>query len=455
VHDSRNILPRRLVINKRVLRLFSCVATVAMLCLNACSKPAGHQAMGMPGLTVTTAPVQRGDIATYATFNGQISPLYQSTLTTMQSGNVESINVTEGDFVHKGQLLATIDTSQLQAQLKANEALVDENAAGLVKSNIAAPVNSQQYTSGLASAQQTLLADQNAVNSANAALRQAELTAKADQALFKQGYVSETALLQARASLVSAQETLRSANQALPAAQEAVRAAQQNTTQRQADQATIDQSRATLDNAHANVDLLRAQIAQSSIVAPYDGQITERLIDPGSYAGTSTPILQISHIASVYIVANVPDVDLATVMPGKDITFTSSSLPGHTYTARVYDVNTTPTSGTLSYRVRILQANPSFQLRGGMLVVVKTVRDAHKNVLLIPHPALLQGLQGNIVYTVVDGKAKAIPVTVGITTDETIEVSGAGLTAGTPVINNQPLGLQDGAPVQVATGAHV
>jgi len=357
--------------------------------------------------------------------------------------------VTEGDFVQKGQLLASLDTSQLQASLKANEAAVRQDEAQLVKSNVAAPVASQQYSSAVASAQQNLQAAMNSVRTAQAAVDSDNLTQKADAELLKQEYVSRQTYEQAQAAYVSAQETLRSAAQTVTAQQAALRTAQNNLNQRLEDQATIAQDRAARDQASANVELLQAQIAQSSIVAPFDGQVTQRLLDPGAYAGANSGILSLSQVSRVYVVANVPDVDLPFVNVGKAVTFTTSSLPNRTFHGNVFDVNTTPTSGTLSYRVRLLQPNPGLTLRGGMLVSVTTVKARHVNALLVPNQAVASTPKGSVVYTVVDGKAHAIPVRVGLQTDTQSEVSGAGLEPGATTITSQPTGLHDGSPVIV------
>jgi len=400
-----------------------------------------------PPISVTSTHIERGTIATYVSFDGQITPLYQTTLSTAEAGTIASVDVTEGDFVRQGQRLATLDTSQLRAQLAANQAMVREDEEQLIRSGVAAPVNSQQYTSAIGTAQQNVQAANNAVQTARSALISDTLTKNADDALYRQGFVSKSTSEQANATLVLAQQTLRSAIQAVPATLSSLQTAQTNARQRTSDQATIGQSQAALDMARANVVLLQAQIAQSSIIAPFDGQITQRLLDPGAYAGASTAIFEIAQVASVYVVASVPDVDLAYVVRGKTMSFTTPSLPGRTFHGRVFDVNITPTSGTLSYRVRLLQPNPALVLRGGMLVDVTTVTARHTSTLLVTPTAITNGKTGQIVYTVVDGKAKAVPVQVGLHDDRRTEIHGAGLSPATIVVTAQADGLRDGAAV--------
>jgi RND family efflux transporter MFP subunit len=406
---------------------------------------------GPPPLAVTEGKVVRRDISTYVTFNGQISPLYQATLSTVEAGTVESVGATEGDSVRKGQLLASIDTSQLQAQLAANEATLRESDATLYKSGVQAPVNAQQYASAVASAKQGLQATDNQVLAARSNVANDLQVYRADEDLLNKGYVSRSDFLAARAAYVSAEQTLITDRQTVASARAALVTAEENTQQRLSDQATIAQNQAALDNSRANVELLNAQIRQSSIYAPFDGQVTQRLLDPGAYAGANTAILEVSQTASVYVVANVPDADLAAVARGKDITFETSSLPGRTFHGTIYDVNTTPTAGTLSYRVRILQPNPGLLLRPGMLVDETALSARHRSTLVVPIGAVFPSDAGDQIYTIDNGKAKSIAVKLGLETVTLAEVSGAGVRAGMPVITSQPNGLQDGAPVSVAS----
>jgi len=421
------------------------------LALAGCGGSKAQQS-GPPPLAVDVTAAKQQDIATSIVLDGQIAPLLQSTLSSTQSGTLAEVLVNEGDRVHRGQLLAKLDTSLLQAQLDGNAATVAQSQAKLEGSTVQAPISSQQYSSAVYAARQNLQAAQNTVASDEAALRNAELVNKSDQQLVKQGYVAQTTAEQARATYVAAVAALQSARQTLPAAQSALQTAESNTGQTKIDQSTIDQNRAALSQAQANVQLLRTQIDQSSIYAPFDGVVTQRLLDPGAFAGPNQPIVQVSQLDNVYINANVPDEDLAYVRPGTSAQFTSQSLPGRTFGGTIFDVNATPTSGTLSYRARLRLPNPTNELRGGMLVNVIVQKEKHPGAIVVPRSAVFDSDQGSSVYTVVDGKAKMLPVTVGLQTDTLTEVHGSGVRPGTVVITTRPDALQDGSVVAVSGG---
>lgn len=419
----------------------------AAFALGGCSGGARKQ-QAPPPLSVDVAQATRRDIATFITLDGQIAPLQQSTLSSTQSGTVAEVLVNEGDPVRQGQLLAHLDDSQLRAQLAANEALVSQSKAKLNSSQIQAPISSQQYSGAVSAAEQNLQQAQNRVETDVAALKNAQLVYRSNAQLASQGYVAQTTLEQSRAAYVAAEQELHNARQALLPAQAAVQTARTNVKQTQVDQATIQQNDAALQQAEANVEFLQTQIRQSSIYAPFDGIVTARLLDPGAFAGPSQPIVSVAQLDHVYVNANVPDEDLGYVQPGTAATFVTPSVPGQVFHGAIFDVNAVPTTGTLSYRARLRQANPGLRLRGGMLVTVSVQKEGRKNAVVVPLTAIFQTPQGTGVYTVAGGKAKLLPVHVGIETDVLAEVSG--IAPGTVVITTRPDALQNGSVVAVA-----
>lgn len=407
---------------------------------------AGKQQRGAPPpLAVDAQPAVRQDIATYIQLDGQITPLQQSNLSLPQSGTLSAVYVTEGNRVYKGELLAKIDDSTLRAQLA-------QAKATLAGSSLSSPVTVQQNNSALIQAEQGLANAKNNVVSAQAAYDNAKIVYDGDKQLYAQGYVAQTALEQAKSQYVAAEQTLASNKELLRAAQAALKAAQQNLTNNAVQKTQVEA------NA-AQVKQLQTAIEQTSLYAPYDGMITARLLDPGSFAGPNQNILQISQIDTVYVNANVPDDQLAYVRPGTKVSFTTSSLPGANYRGRIFDVNAVPTQGTLSYRARIVESNPGDRLRGGMLVTVSVRNAYHPSALVVPRTAIFQGDSGASVFMVADGKpgpdgkptkiAKQIPVTLGLQTDVLSEIRNAPFGPGTLVVTTRPDALADGSTVAV------
>lgn len=373
-------------------------------------------------LTVDAAAATRQTLATYVTLDGQIAPLEQSTLAFQQSGTIDHIGVNIGDMVHRGELLATIDPSTLQAQLSQAQAQAAQYSAAAQGAVVGYPVQVQ--------------ANQAAVQTSKASLDNARLVYEQNQQLYKQGYVSETQLQQSRANYVQAQQTYNNSVVAL------------RNNQVSAQNVRAQEAQAAAAGAQAHV--ISTQLSQTYLYAPYDAVVANRLVDPGAFASPSQPVLQVARIDRVWINVNVPDEDLGYVHPGTQVTFQSTSLPGRTLHAAIQTVNSVPTSGTLSYLARVQLQNPGYALRGGMLVSVTLTKSRAVGAIVVPRSAVAQTPNGDMVYTIADNKAQAVPVKVGVQTDTMAQVISPRVHPGTMVITTRPDALKDGSLVAIA-----
>ena len=437
-------------------------AAILVMAASACGRGGGAAQQAAPPLAVDTALAQRSDIATFVTLDGQIAPLQESTLSSQQSGNVTAVYVNEGQHVVRGQVVAKLDDATLRAQLAQQQATVQQMIAQLGGSTLQAPVTAAQASNTVVTAQQQLAAAQNGVATAQAAYQSAYATYIADKQLLTNGYVAQTQYEQARSAYVQALQSLNTARETQRQAVVALTAARsQGTNAEPIQQQTIAANRGSLAAAQAQVRLLQTEIGQTSIVAPFDGVVTQRLLDPGAYASPNAPVVRVSQIDTVYVNVNVPDDDLAFVHRATPVTFTTSSLENKTYAAKVMDVNATPTQGTLSYRARLRVANPNDLLRGGMLVAVTVRKEFHPSAIVVPRAAVFETESGANVFIVTSlappsgaagappsaaakgppvrlMQAKVVPVQVGLQTDTQAEVRSPEIKPGTTVITTRP-----------------
>jgi membrane fusion protein, multidrug efflux system len=395
-------------------------ALVATLVLDACG---GSKGPGGPQpLNVDVAPAKLQDISTTLSLDGQVAPLEQSTLAFQQSAPIVEITVNIGDVAKKGQLLARIDPSTLSAQLSQAQAQASQQHAAAQGAVVGYPVQTQANLATL--------------ETAKASLANAKLVYDQNKQLYKQGYVSETQLEQSQASYVQAQQTYNNA----------VVGMRNNVVS--AENVKAQLAGAAAASAQANV--LATQLSQTNLYAPYDGVISQRLLDPGAYGSPNQPVLTISRIDRIWLNVNVPDEDLAYVRPGVPFTYTTTSIPGKTFHGVIQTVNAVPTSGTLSYLARMEADNPGEQLRGGMLITAVIPKQSAKNAIVVPRSAIASTENGNIVYLVVGGKALATPVKVGVQTDTLSQVVSPQVKPGSVVITTRPDALKDGSPVAVS-----
>jgi multidrug efflux pump subunit AcrA (membrane-fusion protein) len=399
--------------------LLALAAASALAALDACGKKPPPAPVP---LSVDAAAATRQTLATYATLDGQIAPLDQSSLSFQQSGTITKINVNIGDTVRKGDLLATIDPSTLEAQLAQAVAQAAQASATAQGAVVGYPVQTQTNEATL--------------QTARAALQNARLVYTQNAQLYKQGYVSQTQLEQSQSNFIQAQQAYENALVGL----------RNNVVSLQ----NVRSEQASAQAAAAQARVLSTELSQTYLYAPYDAVVANRLLDPGAYAAPSSPVLQVARVDRVWINVNVPDDDLPYVRSGSTVSFESSSLPGRSFRGPIETVNAVPTAGTLSYLARLELQNPGYVLRGGMLVTVTVTKQRAVNATVVPKSAVAETPAGDVVYVIVDNKAEAVPVRVGVESDTLAQVVSPRVQPGVMVVTTRPDALKDGSLVAVA-----
>lgn len=391
------------------------LAAMFALSLSACGHRGGPPGGGMGGfaLPVAAAPITRGEIVSTFAVTSTVVPLQQASLSSVVSGNVLAVNAQIGERVRKGELLVKIDDSTLRAQRAQAAARLAQLRAG--------------YSGGTTSAQASLA-------SAKVAYETDKLNLWRNQQLFRQGYVAKADLD-------------RSINQAAisEAAYKAAQVAAQNASLTNGSSAAMSD----LQNAQAVVQELDARIAQTNVSAPFDGIVTARNVDPGTLASPGSVLMQVSQLDPVYVDAGIGGSDLQYVHVGTPVTITVDSMPGRVWHAQISYLNPASQPGSLTYQARVRVANPDLVLRGGAVVSVAIQRARKSGVLIVPRAAVFQTDAGYSMFIIDGGKAKSIPVELGLSNDQQAEVNGAGLKPGVMAILNHSVLLQPGAPVMV------
>ena len=436
----------------RSRRLF---APLVALVITACSSSA-QKPKGPPPISVTTAQIKRTTIVTYATLDGQVDPFLQSSVATEQGGTILHIYANEGDRVREGQPLAKIDDAPLRATLTQQEGAKGAADAKLSEAQTQLPITTTLYESALTQAEQGLTQAQYQQIADRANVNNTKATYVGDEQLEKQGYVAETTYEQARASYVAAQQLLAADATKITQAQAAVTEAKRNLLNARLQAQVVNENRASVVEAQGAQQLTQTQLGETVLTSPFDGVVTSRLLDPGSYASPNQAIYQISQIDPTYVDFNLKDVDLAYVHEGTPVSFATSANPGRRYNGTIATINAVPTAGTLLYRARVVMRNPDYSLRGGMLVTVRVTKETHTNALVAPRDAVTQNDGKGELFTIVTddasqtSHAKLLHVGIGAQSDTYVELVSPDVHEGMTIVATRPDQLQDGSPVTVA-----
>jgi RND family efflux transporter MFP subunit len=331
-------------------------------------------------------------------------------------GRLQSVNVKLGDTVRRGQILAKIEDLEIQQQV-----------------------------------------------------RQAEASFQVSQATIRQ---READLKLAKSNLDRNRSLLD--RQLLP-----VQTYEDTEARYQAALAQLDLARAQFEQASSRLDELKITLGNTSIPSPVDGFVGKRFLDPGSFAGTNSPVASVVDIRTVRLVANLVEKDARRVQAGTPAEVEVDAFPGERFTGTVSRLAPVFDPATRTAEMEIEVANPGFRLKPGMYARVNLTVDTRNAALTVPRNAIVdfEGKTGVFVAdtpAAQDGPtrgseparssapgqqgsqgppplvARFLPVDTGIRSGEFVEVLG-GLREGTRVITMGAGALRDGDRIVLAT----
>lgn len=194
-----------------------------------------------------------------------------------------------------------------------------------------------------------------------------------------------------------------------------------------ATQQTVQKASTELQQAKAAADSVEKDIRDMAIVAPMDGTIIKRDVDPGQSAPANTALFNISSTKRLRIVSDVDERDIPRVKFAARVVAKSEAFQGETFESKVDVIRPVGDSGTRTYRVDSYLPDTT-KLMAGMTVDVNVVLDERENAVLVPSGALVRekpqgGQLGNAYLWVVrDGKLARQPVDVGAVSPDKAEI---------------------------------
>jgi membrane fusion protein (multidrug efflux system) len=218
---------------------------------------------------------------------------------------------------------------------------------------------------------------------------------------------------------------------------------------------TVDTAKSKLEMAAANFKRNETLLAYTKIIAPFSGVITKRWVDPGALipaaTGSSSPqsaaVVTLMDFSTVKIETAVPEPETPFIQNGLAAEIKVEELAGKMFTGTVTRFAHALDEATKTMATEIEIPNPEGTLRPGMFATVKLAVERKADALLVPSEALVVEKAKTTVFTVVEGKAKKVPVKVGFQDGKFAELLD-GLAPGATVVLPGKLVLTDGQPVK-------
>ena len=215
-------------------------------------------------------------------------------------------------------------------------------------------------------------------------------------------------------------------------------------------------TKAAADAARANVRQLEALESFKSIVAPFDGVVTQRntdvgaLVNVGSGGAAGQPLFEVSDLHKVRIYVQVPQAVSAGMTPGLKATFDMPQYPGQHFDATLITTSRAMDANSRSMLVELQADNTDGKFAQGTYCQVHFQLPVDPSMVRVPATALVPSNHGMQIAVLGDGnKAVLKPIQLGRDFGDSVEVT-AGLAPQDRVIDSPPETLQSGDVVQVA-----
>jgi RND family efflux transporter MFP subunit len=386
-----------------------------------------------------------------------IGSLTQAVVYSKTAGYLQTVTVRAGDSVQAGQVLATVDHAQLDAQLAQAQAAyaASQTAVQTAQAGVAAAhAQTLNMVAGRQNADAQLASAQAGLIRARAQLADAQATYTRTQSLAQQGAVSQQSLDDAKSQVLSAQAgvdvalaQVRAAQAQIAQADAQIAAARQ---QEVAALSKVKEQQGMVANQAAVVENARLGLQYATITAPFSGVVISRQLDPGGYVtpGTSTPIMVIADVDHLDVLVNVSEPDLPAVHPGDMAQISVDSYPGRTFDGVVRRLAGGVDPATRTLQVEIDVTNPGRALRPGMYATVHLAA-GNQSALVVPLSALVTVGGQHYVWVVTDGKVSQQPVTVGLATGEVVEIT-SGVTERDTIVTRGTDLVTEGQTVRTA-----
>ena len=218
---------------------------------------------------------------------------------------------------------------------------------------------------------------------------------------------------------------------------------------------TYDEAAAAQKAALAEVAATKAQLGgattslkRSTLRAPFDGRITERLVTEGDFARTGTVLLHILDDSTLRFRAEIPERHGARVKPGETVRIRVDAYADREFTGKITWVNPAVNPDTRAIAIEARVENKDALLKAHAFARGEIITDAGADVITVPGDAVVTFAGVNKIFTIADGKAQAREVTLGERRGPDQAIL-SGVQAGEKIIIGGLSKVQPGANVAV------
>ncbi len=378
---------------------------------------AARSAPGSRAVSITVAQAEGRDVRRSIQVVGTLMPQEEVTLGNDVPATVDKIFVDLGDRVHKGQVVIKLDEREARLEVERQTA------------------NLQAAREALQRARQLLDLDRANLERNQALLADAQTNLKRFQGLFSEGAISASQRDSAQTQHDVAAASIRASE-----------------AQLESDRAAVKNAEASVEQAVAALELARKRLKDTDLVAPLDGFVRKRLVNPGETYKEKTPLMSLVATHALKLQGDVPERFAPLVAAGHPVQVEVEAFPGRSFAGRIVRVSPSVDVETRTFTVEAAIPNPDGTLKPGFFAKAALIVGTDKDVPFVPEDAVAS-LAGIVkVFVVSDGKVDERRVKTGERRDGWAEILD-GVKAGETVATSNLSQLATGTSVQVQSGS--
>ncbi|SHH31751.1 efflux RND transporter periplasmic adaptor subunit [Desulfosporosinus lacus] len=384
------------------------VALLAFGLLTGCSGSEPTAVVEEKYIPVEVEMVGNKALVNTAILSGKVSSETDVAVIPKVQGKVESVNVKVGDAVHAGEVLLTIDMTDLSNDYQLAEARYQNS-----KEQWESAKTSLERTKALASEK---IAD-------------ARLTLANTKALYDAGAASKSQLDQAELGLKELESSYAG----------------------QIEQLSVQASDSSLKLVEVQLTQARESLDNATVTAPVDGIVSQVNVTVGNTATSAQAALSLTSADSLYSTISVPENLVNRLNKNREVKVTVPSVSEKNFAGKIDNISPSADPKTQLYPLKVLIENMDGLIKPGMFAKVELVTDEKADVMAIKSEAVVLKNEKTIVWIVQEDKAVAKEVVTGLDTGVDIEIL-EGLNQGDTVIVKGQTLVDEGHKVKIVGG---
>ena len=440
---------------KKAYKIMAIILCGAVL-ITACGKKASvmNEELQVEEVSpVEVMLVQKGSIENEYMYSGAIKSANEIKVSTLISGKVASVRVDVGDAVKAGDVLFTIDTGDMEDNIKALTASLESAEASInsAKTNLEL-VNGATVQSQIEGAKTTLSNSELTLSNVEISLSKAKLDYENNKELYDLGIISEDAYIQYRNAYdmakINYEQVQVAHQQALKMYDITVNKMPEENRKRAQDSLTVAQ--ASKKSLVVQLENARGKLKDATVTSPISGVVSQSNIKQGEFLamGAVVPMTIIDN-SRVNIEVGLSEQVINKVQLGDLTKVFINSIAPEFMQGTIISIEPAARQDN-TYGVKIEIDNQAGLLKPGMFGEVYFTNEKSEDAIILPRNAVLEDNEGYYVFVEEGDIAKKINVTIGIEREKDVEVI-SGLSENMKVVTVGQNFIQDGDKLMIAS----